>query len=154
MTIGEDRNKDGFKNWKLCVLWKLPFRHHGAVKSRRTTFALPVSVSIPLFRLPSLENTNPRSFNASTCFNVFLLTCRKHCFECLKKHNTSIFLDLIFVPAWSHAAESPSNACWRLCWDDSRMQCKFVRKKQMVHPAVSNSGTSLSTCLWLSIQFI
>ena len=26
------RNKDQFKNWKLCGLWKLLFRHHGAIK--------------------------------------------------------------------------------------------------------------------------
>ena len=32
MTTGEDRNKDRFKTWKFCGLWKLPFRHHGAVK--------------------------------------------------------------------------------------------------------------------------
>ena len=32
MTTGEDRNKDPYKNWKLCGLWKLPFRHHGALK--------------------------------------------------------------------------------------------------------------------------
>jgi len=32
MTTGEDRNKDRFKKWKLCGLWKLPFRHHGAIK--------------------------------------------------------------------------------------------------------------------------
>jgi len=32
LTTGEDRNKDRFKNWKLCVLRKLPFLHHGAIK--------------------------------------------------------------------------------------------------------------------------
>jgi len=32
MTTGEDRSKDRFTNWKLCVLWKLSFRHHGALK--------------------------------------------------------------------------------------------------------------------------
>jgi len=31
MTTGEDRKNDQFKNWKLCGLWKLPFRHHGAI---------------------------------------------------------------------------------------------------------------------------
>jgi len=32
MTTGEGRNNDRLKNWKLCVLWNLPFRHHGAIK--------------------------------------------------------------------------------------------------------------------------
>jgi len=31
MTTGEDRNEDRVKNWKLCLLWKLPFRNHGAI---------------------------------------------------------------------------------------------------------------------------
>jgi len=51
------------------------------------------------------------------------------------------FLVLIFVPAWSHAAENRSNACWRPFWEDPRMQSQFVRKKQMIHPAVPNSDT-------------
>ena len=49
------------------------------------------------------------------------------------------FLVLIFVPAWSHAAENRSSAWWRTCWEDLRMQYQFVRKKQMIHPAVPNS---------------
>ena len=32
MTTGEDRNKDRFKNWKLCVFRRLPFRYYRAVK--------------------------------------------------------------------------------------------------------------------------
>jgi len=32
MTKGEDWTKDWFKNWKLCSLWKLPFRHHEPIK--------------------------------------------------------------------------------------------------------------------------
>ena len=35
MTTGENRNKDRFKNWKLCVLWKFPFRHHRAIKLKQ-----------------------------------------------------------------------------------------------------------------------
>jgi len=31
-TKGEDRNKDQFKNCKLCSLSKLPFCHHGEIK--------------------------------------------------------------------------------------------------------------------------
>jgi len=67
----------------------------------------------------------------------------------LETQNTSIFLVLIFVPAWSHAVENRSKACGRPCWDDPRMQHQFVRKKQTVYPAVSNSDThvDMSDCL-------
>ena len=145
MTTGEDRNKNRFNIWKLCVLWKLQFRHHGAKSSRRTAFALPIRVSIPLFRLPSLVNTTPRYLNVSTCCSVFLLTCREHCFGRLERHNTSIFLELILVPSWSHAAENRSNASWRSRCEGPRMQHHFVRKKQTFHPAVPNSDTLVDT---------
>ena len=29
------KNKDRFKNSKLCGLWKLPYRHHGAIKFKQ-----------------------------------------------------------------------------------------------------------------------
>jgi len=32
MTVGEDRDKDRFQNWKLCGVWKFPFCHHRAMK--------------------------------------------------------------------------------------------------------------------------
>jgi len=107
--------------------------------SRRTAFAAPISVSIPLFRLPSLVHTIPRYLNVSTCCSVFPLTCRKHCLARLVRHNTSIFLVLIFVPAWLYAAENRSNACWKPWWENPCIQYQFVRKKQMVHPPVPNS---------------
>jgi len=115
----------------------------------RTAFALPIRVSISLFRLSSLVNTTPRSSNVSTCCSVSPLICRINCLGRLERHNTSIFLVLIFVPAWSCAAENRSNACWRPCWEDPRMQYQFVSKKQTVHPAVPNSYT-LVDVLWLS----
>ena len=104
MTTGEDRNKDRFGNWKLCVLWKLPFCHHRAIKLTHNFFALPISVSIPVFGLSSHVNTTPRYLNLSTCCSEFPFTCRKHCLWCLKRHNISISLVLNFVPVWSHAA--------------------------------------------------
>ena len=32
LTIGEDRNKDRCKNWRLCGGWKLPFCDHRAIR--------------------------------------------------------------------------------------------------------------------------
>ena len=83
----------------------------------------------------------PRWRRPCTCCSVFPPTCRKHCLGRLKRQNTSIFFVLIFVLAWSHAAENRSNACWRPCWEYPPMQYQFVRKKQAVHPAVLNSDT-------------
>jgi len=83
----------------------------------------------------------PPWLRACTRCIVFPLTCSIQCLGRLERHNTSIFLELIFVPARSHAAENRSNACWRLCWEDPCMQNQFVRKKQRVHPAVPNSDT-------------
>jgi len=86
----------------LCCFCKLPFYHDGAIKlTQKYVCFLPIRVSISLFRLPSLVNTTPRYLNVSTCCSVFSLTCRIHCLE---RHNTPIFLVLMFVPAWSHAA--------------------------------------------------
>jgi len=63
-------------NWKLCDLWKLPFRKHRAKNSRRTAFALPIRVPISFFRLPSLVNTTPSYLNISINCSAFPLTCR------------------------------------------------------------------------------
>jgi len=141
MTKGEDRNKDRFKNWQLCDLWELPFRHHGAIKPTQTCVSFTNPCINPFVPTSVTLNTTPRCLNVSTCYSVFLLTCRIHCLGCLERHNTSIFLVLNFVPAWSHAAENRSNACWRPCWEDLRMQYQFVRKKQMVHLAIPTSDT-------------
>ena len=49
------------------------------------------------------------------------------------------FLVLIFVPAWSHAAENRSNACWRPCWEDPRMQYQIS-----IHPQRVNGSSCIS----------
>jgi len=108
--------------------------------SRRTAFASPIRVSIHLFLLPSLVHTIPRDL-ILTYYSVFSLTCRKHCLGCLERYHASIFLVLIFVPARLYAAENRSKVCWKPCWEAPCMQYQFVRKKQMVHPAVPNSDT-------------
>jgi len=112
--------------------------------SLRTAFALLMSVSTSVTR-----EYHPRYLNVSTCCSVFPLICRIHCLRPLERHNTSNCLVLIFVPAWSHAAENRPNACWRPCLEEPRMQYQFVRKKQTIHPAVPNSGTLVdeSDCL-------
>ena len=76
-------------------------------------FGLQTRLSIFLSCLPSLANTTPPYLNFLTCCCVLLLTCSVHWLGFLKRHNTSVFLVLIFIPTWSHATESRSSACWR-----------------------------------------
>jgi len=85
-------------------------------------------------------NTTSRYLNISTCCSIFPLTCRIHCLGRLNRHNASILLELIFVPAWLHAAESRSNACWRHCWEDPRIAVP-------IRPQKAN-GSSWSSQQW------
>ena len=73
MTTGEDRNKDWFKNWKVCCLWKLPFRHHGAKNLTQICICFNNLISIYFFRFPSLVNITLKYLNVSTCWCVFPL---------------------------------------------------------------------------------
>jgi len=106
MTPGEDWKEDWLKNWKLCVLWKVPLRHHRAIKLTQNCVCFTNPCINPFcsdFRLSWIPP--PRYLNVSTFCCVFRLTCRKHCLiGRLKRYNASIFLELIFVPSWSHAA--------------------------------------------------
>ena len=141
MTIGEDRNKVPFKHWRLCALWKLPFRHHGAIK---------LTQNFVCFTNQCINTFVPTSVTPE--YHPKVLE-RLHLLRCMSTHlqNTLPWaswetqylnvLVLIFVPAWSHATENRSNAFWRPCWEDLRMQYQFIRKKQTVHPAVPNSDT-------------
>ena len=141
MTTGEDWNKDRFKNWKLCGLWKLPFRQHGAINLTQNW----VCFTNPCINLCSdfVTREYPNYLNISTCCNVFPLTCRIHCPGRLERHNASIFLVLIFVPVWSAAVENRSNACWKPCWEDPRMQCQIP-----IRPQKAN-GSFCSSQQWL-----
>ena len=53
MTVGEHRNK----NWQLCVASNGPLCDRRAIKSRKTTFALPIREPNSLFHHPSLVTT-------------------------------------------------------------------------------------------------
>ena len=87
-------------------------------------------------------NTIPRYLNVFTCCSVYPLTCRIHCLGRLERHDTSIFLVLIFDPTWSYASENRSNASWSPCWEGPRMQYQFVVcQKQTFHPGVPSSDT-------------
>jgi len=122
MTTGEDRNTDEFKNWQHCGVWKFPFCHHRAIKLT-LELSLNIRVSNSLFRLPSLVNTTTRYVNFSTCCSVLLLTCSVHC----------VFLALMFIPAWSHAAANRSRiAYWRTCSEDASSTKSSAKSKRLI----------------------
>jgi len=81
MTIGKDQNKDRFKNWQLCSVWKLPFCDHRAI--------LPIHVSISSLHLLSLVNTTPSYLSLSPdavyCHSLAAYTalvCKERYFWC------------------------------------------------------------------------
>jgi len=59
----------------------------------------------------------------------------------LSKMQCLNFFSVDFRSCLVNPAENLSNACWRPCWEDPRMQYQFTRKTQSAHPAVPNSDT-------------
>ena len=109
MTEGDDPNKDGFKA-EICGVWKLSFCGHRAMMLTKHC-VYSSSPSINLFVLPSI--TRGREYHPKVLELLQLLQCnathlQKTLPEFLGRHNTSVFLVLIFVLAWSHAAENQS----------------------------------------------
>ena len=50
IITGEDGNKYRYKNWQFCDVWNLSLCHHKATRlMENNVFALPISLSIPLF---------------------------------------------------------------------------------------------------------
>jgi len=145
MTTGEDRNKDRLK--KLFGLWKPPFRHHGVIKLRQNWVC---------FTDPCISLYFPTSITRE--YHPKLLE-RLHLLECISAHlqNTlpwasweTQYLNLFsadFSSCLVARSRNQSNACWRPCWEDPRMQYQFVREKQTVHPAAPNSDTLVDPSL-------
>ena len=113
--------------------------------SRRTALALPTHVSISLLRLPSLIITTPRYLNFSTCCSGLPFTCSVHCLGLLERHNISVYLVLIFIPARLHAAENRPKECWRPCWEDASSTKSSAKSNRLTLqlPTVTPSSTQL-----------
>jgi len=78
------------------------------------------------------------------CDHRLPLSCSIHCLGFLERHNTSIFLVLIFIPARLHAAENRSSACWRPCWEDANSTKSSWKSQRLIlqqHPTVTPSST-------------
>ena len=74
-------------------------------------FALQIRLSISLFRLPSLVSTTPRHMELLHMLQciVAYLQCALHALG-VWRDNTSVLSVLIFLHAWSHAAENRSSS--------------------------------------------
>ena len=78
-----------------------------------TALALSDQTFNSLSCIPLLVNAIPENSNFSIFFNGTPPTCRKHCTGFLERCSISLLAVLILVPAMSHAAAKPFNACWR-----------------------------------------
>ena len=138
MIKDQNRNKDRFKNWQFCGFCKLSFREHRGIKLTQHCLCF-TNTWINLLVLPSLINTIPTCMNVAVCYSVLPLTCSIHCLGFLGRHNISTFLVLVFIPAWSHAAENRSSTCWGPCWED--VNSTKSSEKITVDLAACNSDT-------------
>ena len=75
----------------------LPFCDH-RWSSRRSAFALPNRELIAFVPPFVTRAYPPRYLNFSTCCSVMSLTSSAHCFAFLERHDTSVFLVVIFIP--------------------------------------------------------
>jgi len=94
MTTGEDRNKYRFKNWKLCVLWKLRFRHHGAIKL--TNSSAKSKRYIPQF--PTVTPMSTRLWLLSISYKpgLFKIFGRDHISYCTTVRGPDVLRNVIF----------------------------------------------------------
>ena len=93
--VGEDRNKDRIENCQYCGVWKLPLCDHRTIK---------VTQNCSCFTNPCTNLVPPS--HLLQCIAAFL---QHTLIGFLTRHNKSVFFVLIFIPAWSHAAENRSN---------------------------------------------
>jgi len=84
--------------------------------------------------------------NFSTCCSVLPLTCSVHRLSFLERHNTLVLSVLILIPAWSHAEENISSACWRPCSEDESSTKSLTISKRLIllFPNGGNSSAQLS----------
>ena len=96
MTTGEDRNKDPYKNLKHCGLWKLRFRHHGAIKLTQSCVCFSNPCINPFVPTSVTVETTSRQLNVFMYCIIVPLNCRIHCLGHFERHNTSIIFSADF----------------------------------------------------------
>jgi len=80
---------------------------------------------------------------------VLLLSCSINCLGFVERHNTLVFLVLIFILAWSHTAENWLTACWGPCCENASSATLSEKSNWLILqlPTVTPS----SSPVWLSI---
>ena len=73
-------------------------------------------------------NITSRYLNYSTCCSALPLTCSIHALGFWR--DTPIFLVVIFIPAWSHAAENHS--CWKPYCEDATSTQASAKSRRMI----------------------
>ena len=140
MTVGEERDEDRFKNWQLCCVWKLPFRHHRTIQLTQNCVCF-INPCIKLFVLSSAlvyTTTRPKVLKRLHCCSVFPLICSVSRLGFVKRHFATVFFILISIPVWSHAAAHRSNVRLKTLFRGCK-RYQIVYKKQAIDPAAPNS---------------
>jgi len=122
----------------IFMNWNLLFCDHRAIKltQNRVCFINPcISLLIPS---SVTREYHPEVLEFLHLPHLLPLTCGIHCLGFLERQNISVLYVLIFIPAWSHAAQNRSSTCWRPYWEDVQ-QYQIVCKKQAIDLAASNS---------------
>ena len=119
-------------------------------KARITTLALLDRTSNSSSCLLSLVNATLRYLNFSTCFYDTPPTCREHWTGFLEKCSTSVLEVQIFIPAVSHAAAKPFNACWRQDSEKASKTKSLAKSSQLILYLTIVTSVRLS----LFIQFM
>ena len=109
--MGKDGSNIDLNTESFVFLDSSSFKMTEWCKARITALALPDQTSNSSSSLPSLVNATPRYLNFFTCFNDAPPTCREHWTGFLERCSTAVLEVLIFIPAMSHAATKPFNAC-------------------------------------------
>ena len=136
MTKGEDRNKDRFKNWQLCGFWKLPFRHHGAIK---------LTQKCVCFTNPCISPFIPTSV---TCAYHPKVLERLHLLQCISANlqNTQ--------PWVSWETQYLNLLCWILfLLDRTQQKTDQKRTEDPVEKIYACSTNSSAKSKWFILQF-
>ena len=109
------------------------------------------------FGLPCLgcPGVSPCSLpSARPCCSLLPLTCSTHWLGFMERHNTSVFLVLIFILIWSHSAENRLSVRWRPYSEDvssTKMSAKskrFILQLSKAKPSSTRMCLSKSSRLW------
>ena len=138
-----DRNKDQFKNWQLCGVWKLPFCDHKALKLTQNCVCI-TNQCINLLVLPSFTcEYHPKVFEL---FRPASLYCHLQLALAWVSGETQ-HLGLSSancIPAWSHAAENRSSACWRRFSEGASSPKSSATSKRLISQVLTVTPRRLS----------